>query len=236
MQLMFILYRPPVWSWVRQQTLGAARISFAARPHHPYLVVPTNLLSLSLCRWDFGEVRRMLYCLMPQERGNSSRPHQVLLVWQPAAPTACRHQDLLEQSLPPASGEAQDVAGMRDLCQIILHPCCPCLDSQLSGNPCSETFLDLLCPWPSHSAKAPWGLSADLQTRAVPADGILYADTSYSVMWALERLSLTFLGVRNWLPRFNSIKFLWRHRKFQPVKHSQCKKPSAFIVHRRLLI
>lgn len=72
MQLMFILYRLSLWSCVRKQTLGAARISAAARPHHPCLVVPTNLLTLSLCRWDFGEVRRMLYCLMAQERANSS--------------------------------------------------------------------------------------------------------------------------------------------------------------------
>lgn len=31
------------------------------------------------------------------------------------------------------------VAGMRGLCQITLHPCCRCLDSQLSGNLCLET-------------------------------------------------------------------------------------------------
>lgn len=70
-----------------------------------------------------------------------------------AAPTW--HQDQLHQLHPlaPRSAWAKSPsslwtgsgheAGMRDLCQITLHPCCPCLDSQLSGNPCSRTFSDL---------------------------------------------------------------------------------------------
>lgn len=43
----------------------------------------------------------------------------------------------------------------------------------LPGQPAERESLsgNLPCPWPSHSAKAPWGLSADLQTRAVPAMG-----------------------------------------------------------------
>lgn len=201
-----------------------SRITAAARPHHLCQGVPTILLILWLCRWGFGDVRRMLD-VSSLRRGEIAQ--QVPLG---AAGLAANCTHCLWASRP-AWAKSVSSLWRGSGWEICARPPSILLSRTASWVGIHVWNLSLTFP----PCQSPWGLPANLPTRAVPADGILYADTTYSDMWVLERLSLTFLGIISELPKFNLIKFLWRHRKFQPVKHFRYKKPSAFIVHGRLL-